>query len=294
MIRQLGLFSATALLGVCTCLAQAPTGTVAGTVTDESGAVVPGALLKLSQAETALDREGRSGPEGEFSFPALAAGVYEVRAEAAGFRTVVRKVTVETGSTTLADVRLPVGSTKDVVTVESAGAQISYEGHKIDSVITREQIENMPMNGRSFLQLAALEPGVTVITQSTAQYNAQFGVFVLGGSNARTAVGADGGNVRDRTTGNTSLNFSQEVVQEFQLSAVNFDLSTGITSVGAVNIVTRSGGNEHHGSGYFFFRDHNMSAYPALKRNAFNPEPFFARRQSGFWLGGPLKRDKIF
>jgi hypothetical protein len=90
------------------------------------------------------------------------------------------------------------------------------------------------------------------------------------------------------------MNFSQEVVQEFQLSAVNFDLSTNITAVGAVNVVTRSGSNDLHGSGYFYFRDHNMAAYPGLSRSAFNPNPFFARRNPGFWLGGPIKKDKLF
>ncbi len=109
-----------------------------------------------------------------------------------------------------------------------------------------------------------------------------------------TAITVDGGNVRNAIEGNTGMNFSQEVVEEFQISTVNFDLSTGITGVGAVNIVTRSGGNQYHGSGYFFFRDHNLSAYPALQRNAFNPDPFFARRQTGFCFGGPIKKDKLF
>ena len=90
------------------------------------------------------------------------------------------------------------------------------------------------------------------------------------------------------------MNFSQEVVKEFQLSAANFDLSTGITSVGAINMVTRSGGNQFHGSGYFFFRDHNMSAYPGLRRNPLALDPFFARRNPGFSVSGPIKKDRLF
>jgi hypothetical protein len=84
------------------------------------------------------------------------------------------------------------------------------------------------------------------------------------------------------------------VVQEFQISMVNFDLSTGFTGAGAINIVTRSGGNDYHGSGYFFFRDHNLSAYPALTREPLSPDPFFARRQAGFYLGGPIKKERLF
>ena len=90
------------------------------------------------------------------------------------------------------------------------------------------------------------------------------------------------------------MNFSQEMVQEFQLSSVNFDLSTGISAGGAVNVVTRGGTNDWHGSAYFYFRDHNMAAYPGLKRNPLNPSPFFARRNPGATLGGPLKKDRLF
>src|SRR4029077_15987345 len=74
----------------------------------------------------------------------------------------------------------------------------------------------------------------------------------------------------------------------------NYDLSTGITSVGAVNIVTRTGGNQYHGSGYFFFRDHNMAAYPGLARNPATPDPFFARRNPGVWIGGPIVKNRLF
>ncbi len=283
------------LLIICSCgFGQAPTGNISGTVMDESGAVMPGISVQIRNIATGLERAAQSEQDGSYRAATLPAGDYEVRAAVSGFRTLVRTATVLTGSTTDVELRMQIGSTADVVTVESAGAQISYDSHKVDGVITRQQIESLPLNGRSFLQLAFLEPGVSVATATLAQYNAQFSVTVLGGSNARTAINADGGNIRDRTTGNTSQNISQEVVQEFQLSSVNFDLSTGITSVGSVNIVTRSGGNAYHGAGYFYFRDNNISAYPALRREALNLDPFFARRQSGFWLGGPIKKDRLF
>ena len=90
------------------------------------------------------------------------------------------------------------------------------------------------------------------------------------------------------------MNFSQEVVQEFQLSSVNFDLSTPIAVGGAINIVTRSGTNDFHGGGLFFYRDHNMAAYPNLVRDPNNPSPFFARRNPGGTLSGPIIKDKLF
>ena len=189
---------------------------------------------------------------------------------------------------------MQVGQPTETVTVESATSQVSYESHAIEGVITREQIQDLPLNGRSFLQLASLEPGVTVSPGTTAQYNALFSVSILGGDSGRTAINVDGGTIRNEIEGDTQMNFSQEMVQEFQVSSANFDLSTDITSVGSVNVVTRQGGNDFHGSGYFFFRDHNMAAYPALNRNPFAPDPFFARRNPGFWVGGPIKKDKLF
>ena len=275
-------------------LAQAPTGTISGTVQDPSGAVVQSAVITLTNNSTGEVRNLVTGADGLYNAPALAAGAYTVRVAVAGFRTAVREATVETGATTTVDMRLEVGASTEVVNIEAATAQIEYDNHAIAGVITRQKIQELPLNGRSFLNLAFLEPGVTVSPGTTAQYNSLFSVSVLGGDSNKTAITVDGGNIRNSIEGNTGMNFSQEVVQEFQISSVNFDLSTGITSVGAVNVVTRSGGNQFHGSGYFFFRDHNMSAYPGLARNALSPDPFFARRNPGFWIGGPVKKDKLF
>ena len=191
---------------------------------------------------------------------------------------------------------MTLGQTQEVVTVEAASAQINYESHNITGVIQRNEIQNMPLNGRSYLQLAALQPGVTISPGTVAQFNVLFTVSVMGAGN-RTAVTIDGGNVSDNIDvggGMSSMNFSQETVQEFQLSEVNFDIATPIAAGGAINVVTRSGTNDWHGSGYFFFRDHNMAAYPNLKRIPGVDSPFFVRRNPGFSIGGPLKKDKLF
>jgi hypothetical protein len=109
-----------------------------------------------------------------------------------------------------------------------------------------------------------------------------------------TQITVDGGSVLFPANVGASLNLSQEAVQEFQLSTVNFDVATGLTTSGSVNIVTPSGGNDFHGAGFFFFRDHNLAAYPGLRRDPSNPNPFFQRRQSGYKLGGPIKKERAF
>jgi hypothetical protein len=296
---------------VAVSLAQAPVGTISGTVTDPSGAVIGDAPIIIRNKATGVERKTKSENDGTFSAPALPAGQYEIKVQAQGFRTLLQEVTVATGTITTANLQLEIGQTTEIVTVEaSAAAQINTESHSIDGVITRQKIQELPLNGRSFLNLAFLEPGVTVGTGSTSQYNSLFNVSILGGDTNKTAITVDGGNVRNNIEGNTGMNFSQEVVQEFQLSSTNFDLSTGITSVGAVNIVTRTGGNQFHGSGYFFFRDSNMAAYPGLRRICQEPNapalcnnpderkviesPFFARRNPGVWVGGPILKDRLF
>lgn len=275
-------------------LAQAPVGNIAGSVRDASGGFMANVAVTITNLDSGLKREALSDVQGQFSAPALPAGRYEVRGQFQGFRQTVREATVAVGTTTTVDLALQIGAVTETVTVEAASSQIAYDSHKVDGVIGRTQIEALPLNGRSFLQLAFLEPGVSVGTRSLAQYNAQFSVSVLGGNSGKTAITVDGGNVRNSLEGGTAQNFSQEVVEEFQISSANFDLSTGIAASGAINIVSRSGGNDFHGGAYYFFRDNNLSAYPALNRNPFAPDPFFARRQTGALFSGPIKKDKLF
>jgi hypothetical protein len=279
----------------CTCalLAQAPTGSIAGVVRDPSGAAVSAAQIKAVSMANGLERTIATSEQGDYSFPALLAGEYEVSVEASGFQRIVRTAAIETGVTTTADFTLRVGETKDSVTVDGASPQVHYDSHTVGGVVTHEQIEDLPLNGRSFLELAKLEPGVQPPTRAT---NNRVFVPVLGApSNTRgQRVTVDGGSIVAIGYGGSAMGFSQEVVQEFQVSTVNFDLSTGITDVGAINVVTRSGGNDLHGAGLYFFRDHKLAAYPALNRDPANPDPFFQRRQFGFALGGPLRRDRIF
>jgi hypothetical protein len=291
-----------ALVAMCASLfAQAPTGTILGTVTDNTGAVIPNATITITNKATGAARDTVSNAQGIYSAPALQPGDYEVRAVMQGFRTLVRNATVLTGTNTTVDMNMTLGEQQQVVTVEAAGAQVNYESNTVQGVIERGTIQDLPLNGRSAYQLASLEPGVMVQAGSTSQFNAMVNISVFGdnaGATAGSGVGilqtVDGGVINDEMEGGTSMNLSQEVVQEFQLSQNTFDLSTGIGASGALNIVTRSGSNDFHGSAYFFFRDHNMAAYPLLQRNPLFPDVFFARRNPGVWLGGPIKKDKLF
>jgi len=297
-IRKLRRLSGFLLILFCAALAlaQTSTGSIRGIVTDQAGAVLPNATVIVKQLSTNIERKLVTNEEGNYNADNLLPGEYEVKAEAQNFQTQVLRVTVLTGNTSTADFSLKVGASAEVIEITAGAVQVNTSDYKIDGVITRERIENLPLNGRSFLQLAMLEPGVTVenVANPTTSINNFTRVSIAGASQALTRISVDGATVNDRVTGGSAQNFSQETVQEFQISTFNFDLSTSVTGVGAVNVVSRTGSNEFHGSAFFFFRDHNMAAFPGFRREPQNPDPFFARRQGGFTLGGPIKRDRLF
>jgi hypothetical protein len=275
--------------------AQAPTGDIAGVVRDPTGAAVVATQVKLVSVASSIERSTRTTAQGDYSFPALLAGEYELSVAQQGFQRIVRVAVVEAGATTTADFGLRLGEVTESVTVDGAVPEMQYDSHSVGGVITRMEIDELPLNGRSFLELAKLEPGVQPPTRGS---NNRMFVPVLGapfGNNGRaTRITIDGGSIMAVGNGGSAMGASQEVVQEFQLSTVNFDLSTGLTYAGSANVVTRSGGNVFHGAAFYYFRDHTLSAYPALQRDPVDPDPFFQRQQFGFAIGGPIRRDRLF
>jgi hypothetical protein len=208
---------------------------------------------------------------------------------------------------------MTVGVASQTVEVTGGAPVINTTDTTVGGVINRDRVENLPLNGRSFLSVAALEPGVNIsyaANSGAGNPNNFFQISVGGAPQQMTVISVDGSRVNDRVTGGTSQNFSAETVQEFQISTLGFDLSSGTVSAGVVNIVSRTGTNDLHGSGFFFFRDHNIASFPGFKRpcdpTAFNPlcnapsalkrleDPFFIRRQYGGTIGGPIKKDKLF
>jgi hypothetical protein len=285
------------LVAVNSAHAQAPTGIIAGVVTDPAGKAVAGASVTVINRASGLSRNLSTSDEGDYIAVLLPPGDYRVMAEATGFRQHERTATVEAGTTTAVNLQLQVGTVSEMIAVSTAAPLIRYDQHLVGGLVNRNQIENLPLNGRNFLALATLEPGVT--SAEPANNNRVF-VPVLGTGRftmpriGNTRVTVDGANIVSAGTVGAQLQVSQEVVQEFQLSTVNFDLSTSLTTNGAINIVTRSGGNELHGSGFFFYRDHNLGAYPGLAPDPQNPDPFFRRSQFGYHIGGPIKHDRAF
>ena len=176
-----------------------------------------GTSVIVTNRGTGLTRSTKTGPEGIYTVPALPAGDYEVRAEAAGFQPVVRDAIVEAGTATTVNMTLRVGPTTEAIRVDGASPQIKYDSHKIDGVVSREEVEDLPLNGRNFAELAKLKPGVTVANSAS-----RVDVTALGAG--KPIVTVDGGAVNNFQDGVSHNKMSSEIVEEFQISTVNFDL----------------------------------------------------------------------
>jgi hypothetical protein len=289
--------------GIRPAFSQNATGAISGTVTDPSNAVITGATVVATNADTGLSRTVTTGNLGAFRFENLQPGEYQVKVEARGFASQTQKLVVRVANTTTSNFAMSIGQSSETVEVTGMAAVVSPTESTISTVFNRVQVDTLPLNGRSFLSIGMLDPG------SVVQYNAGESTmlpvfnsatrvsiaspFTGEVANVQANIQVDGIRVNDRYTGNASQNFSAEVVQEFQLNTLTFDLSSGSSASGVVNTVTRSGTNDYHGSAFVFFRDHNMAAYPAFKRSSFNPDPYFARKQYGFALSGPISKDKL-
>ncbi|MFY9977569.1 MAG: carboxypeptidase regulatory-like domain-containing protein, partial [Candidatus Sulfotelmatobacter sp.] len=231
------------------------TGSIQGSVTDPSGAVVPGAKISISNKATGRVITVKSTTAGAYTSGALTPGDYMLKVEAPGFKTTELAVTVQVGVTSPGNVKLQLGENTQVVEVQSSSVEVNTQQATVQGVLTQEQIENLPINGRNFLDLAQLEPGVQI--QDGGNFDPTkngFSSISFGGRFGRTArIEVDGLDISDETVGTTTQNVPMGAIQEFQIQQSSLDLSTELTSSGSVNVTTKSGTNHVHGEGYYYF-----------------------------------------
>ncbi|HLW87954.1 MAG TPA: carboxypeptidase regulatory-like domain-containing protein [Terriglobales bacterium] len=279
------------LLLLSTTLFSQSTGSIQGIVVDQTGAVVGAAKVSITNKATGRIVNVVTTSAGAYTSGALTPGDYVVRVEAPNFKTADLPLTVQVGVTTAGSVRLQVGQTNQVVEVQASQIQVNTEQVTVQGVLTSQQIENLPINGRNFLDLAQLEPGVQI--QDGGNFDPTkngFSSVSFGGRFGRTArIEVDGLDISDETVGTTTQNIPENAIQEFQIEQSSLDLSTELTSSGAVNVTTKSGTNTYHGEGYYFFRDQSLNAnLPGASSN------YFQRNQYGASVGGPIIHNKLF
>lgn len=267
------------------------TGSIQGTVTDPTGYTVAGAKVTITGKATGKVISTTTNSAGLYVSGALTPGDYIVRIEAQGFKTTEATFTTQVGVTSPGDIKLQVGQTSEVVQVEASALQVNTEQATIQGILTPAQIDNLPINGRNFLDLAQLEPGVQIQDGGAFDPTKKgFSSISFGGRFGRTArIEIDGVDTSDETVGTTTQDIPQGAIQEFGVGESMLDLSTELTSSGSVNVVTKSGSNTYHGSGFYYFRDQTLNAdLPG------GTDEYFQRNQYGGNLGGAIIKDKLF
>jgi hypothetical protein len=267
------------------------TGSIAGTVTDPSGAVLEGAKVVITNINTSRTIELTTNGAGGFNSAALQPGTYQLTVTQKGFNAVNATTTVQVGNISTVNVKMPLGQESTTVEVQASNEQVNTEQATVQGVLNAQQVESLPVNGRNFLDLAQIEPGVQIQDgQNFDPTKAGYSSISFGGRFGRTArVNVDGVDSSDETVGTVTSDIPASAIEEFQLSQSSLDLSQDLTSSGAVNVITRSGTNDYHGEGFYFIRDHNFAAASVGGKDLYSQ-----RHQYGGRFGGPIIKSKLF
>lgn len=287
-LTVISLMSATLAFGQ----ASASTGSIQGVVTDPTGAVVPNAKVTITNVGTNQQSVRTTNSSGSFNSGPLTSGTYKVRVEGSTFQTVEQPVVVQVGVASTSNFKLSLGPSSQTVEVTTEVEQINTQQPTVQGELTSQQIENLPVSGRNFLDLAQLEPGVQI--QDGGNFDPTkngFSSISFGSRAGRTArINVDGIDISDETVGTTTQNIPASAISEFQTEQSTLDVSTELTSSGAVNVGTKSGANAYHGELFYNFRDKRagIANFPGGQDN------YFQRNQFGGQFGGAIIKDKLF
>ena len=268
------------------------TGSIVGIVTDPTGAMLNGAKVVVTNTATGQTVDLISNSAGAFNSGAVSPGTYRVQVSARGFSTMSTVTTVQVGNTATVNARMQLGQESTTIEVQATEVQVNTEQATVQGVLSSEQIENLPVNGRNFLDLAQLEPGVQIQDgQNFDPTKAGYSSISFGGRFGRTArINVDGVDVSDETVGTTTQDIPASAIDQFQLSQSSLDLSQDLTSSGAVNVSTKSGTNQYHGEAFGLFRDRSVGGASTPGGGSLP----FQRSQYGGSFGGAFIKDKLF
>jgi hypothetical protein len=290
-----------------TITAQQTTGDILGTVTDNSGAVVPGATITVENVATHESRTATTSASGDFVVNLLIPGNYSVSAAARGFQNfVVSSVMLSAGDRIRVNPQMAVGSASETITVESEGSVLKTDSSVLSTTITPQETQDLPLNGRNFVQLAQLSAGANEGPQSALTNGSELddrrqsaSISINGQSDVLNNVMMDGADNNERLIGTVAVRPSVEAISEMSVQSNTYTAEVGRTGGGIINVITKSGANQFHGSVFEFFRNDKFNANPydfggTLPSGAPLPKPEDRWNQFGASLGGPILKNKTF
>src|SRR5579863_9939983 len=295
-VRWAVLFSVLAAVASVTAVAQIDRAELEGTVTDPSGASIVGASVKVVASDTGITQEQQTNSKGYYRLPGLAVGRYTVTVTGVGFKThVIEDLILQVGQTRTLDVRLAVGTITEKVEVTATAAPVERTSGEASTVITTDQIANLPNNGRDWASFTLLAP----FAQDDGggdQRTIRFAGRARDDNNFQFD-GVDAGGIQEQAQkSQTRLQISQDAIEEYKVDSALYDAEYGTQAGGQVDVVTKSGTNDFHGSLFGYLRN---SVFDARNFNDFNIQgqpavPPFRMGQYGLTVGGPIQKEKTF
>jgi hypothetical protein len=270
--------------------------TIAGRVLDGQGATIPGAMVSVRQTETNVTVHAVTESDGRFRFPYLRIGPYELTAKLEGFKDTVRVLVLSAGSAFDIPITLQVAGLETAVSVVATSPLLETARSQIAGTVPQTEVQTLPMNGRNFLDLALLVPGVSPTNTNSTQLFAETsavpgqGLSIASQRNLSNSFIVDGVSANDDAAGLSGITFGVDAIEQFQVVTSGGQAELGRALGGYVNVVTKSGTNAMRGSIYGFFRDDAFTGENALTRTTLPMD----QQQFGFSLGGPVRRDRTF
>ena len=284
------------LVAPLTAFAQVTTGSIQGTITDDSGAALPGVTVTAKNTATGVTRTAVTEGSGDFSIPLLQPGTYEVTAELDGFRpTRADRVVVNLGSDVTLRLKMQVG-VSETMTVTAAAPLVETSRTEVTTTVNEKYIQNLPVNGRNFIDFALTTPGVVKDTRlgdiSFAGQRGTLNSLVIDGANNDNTFF---GQALGRTgSGRAPYQFSQDAVKEFVVQSNAYSAEYGRAGGAVINVITKSGTNDFHGTGFYFLRDRRYNANDHINEINNRPKSPYHFDQYGASFGGPIQQDRHF
>lgn len=276
-----------------TASAQGSGGGLTGRVLDDKKSPLPGVTISATQKETGLNRVTTTTTDGTFHLGGLPVGLYNVSAELAGFATVnVQEVKVTVATERAIEVTMTQSKMSESITVVDEAPLVQTTA-AIGTVVDQRELENLPLNGRQFANLATLAPGTQLSVNADPTKPGQQTIALNGGSGRNVNFLVDGGDNTDDTIGGALQNFNLEAVQEFKIQTAQYKAEYGRTTGGVLSVVTKSGTNKLAGSAYGFFRDKSLNSETTTEESSGSGKQAYKRDQYGASIGGPIVQDKL-